>query len=344
MVNVQIRESEVEDVFAQYPRMMKDALGLEAEIFLVARQMLLPSGRIDLMYSHRSELLLIELKVVPCRQTFIEQIAGYRADMVALQSRDDFIDGDIRSILLCPDSTQHLNREAERQDIRIATYSPEEILLEFYQHAPLDTRNLSITPADHGIWRIGIINQTLSLATEMHTTTELSASSGLSPKTIGNRMRFAAQLGLAQREGQVLKLTSAGADYVQARDPLLPDQVLSKSQAKMLRRLILADPFFSGVTFGILTMIECIFELSRNTYPVPIELVSDQFINTAGLHYRWNSEKAIKKGVQMYTNYAADLGLVGKIGDNYFVTPSGLEFVLLLSMHKSLRLVETALH
>ena len=42
----------------------------------------------------------------------------------------------------------------------------------------------------------------------------------------------------------------------------------------------------------------------------------------------------------MYTNYEIDLGLVGKIGNNYFVTPSGLNFVLLLNMHKSLKLIE----
>lgn len=44
----------------------------------------------------------------------------------------------------------------------------------------------------------------------------------------------------------------------------------------------------------------------------------------------------------MYSNYAIDLGLVGKIGEHYFVTPGGLNFVLLLNMHKSLKLIENA--
>ena len=49
----------------------------------------------------------------------------------------------------------------------------------------------------------------------------------------------------------------------------------------------------------------------------------------------------MRKGVRMYTNYAIDLGLVGKVGNNYFVTPCGLNFVLLLNMHKSLKLIES---
>ena len=87
-------------------------------------------------------------------------------------------------------------------------------------------------------------------------------------------------------------------------------------------------------------MAACIFELSKNTYPVPLELASRHFIAAAGLRYRWDTEKAIKHGVKMYSNYGADLGLVGRIGNTYFVTPSGLSFVLLLNMHKSLALIE----
>ena len=74
--------------------------------------------------------------------------------------------------------------------------------------------------------------------------------------------------------------------------------------------------------------------------PVNSEVISSHFISAAALRYRWDSEKAIGNGVRMYTNYAIDLGLVGKIGSNYFVTPSGVKFVLLLNMHKSLRLIE----
>ena len=65
-------------------------------------------------------------------------------------------------------------------------------------------------------------------------------------------------------------------------------------------------------------------------------------MGTAGLLDKWDSEKAKSKGVRMYTNYNIDLGLIGRISNHYFVTPSGLSFVLLLNMHRSLKLIESA--
>ena len=63
MTTVEVRESEIEDIFAQYPLLLRGVLKLSHDIFLVARQKILPSGRLDLVYSHLSDLLLIELKV-----------------------------------------------------------------------------------------------------------------------------------------------------------------------------------------------------------------------------------------------------------------------------------------
>ena len=94
------------------------------------------------------------------------------------------------------------------------------------------------------------------------------------------------------------------------------------------------------MTVGILTMAASIFELSKNTYPVPLDMVSPYFVAASGLRYRWTHGDAISHGIKMYSNYAIDLGLVGKIGNSYFVTPSGVNFVLLLNMHKSIKLIE----
>ena len=69
MTTVEVRESEIEDIFAQYPLLLRGVLKLSHDIFLVARQKILPSGRLDLVYSHLSDLLLIELKV----DSFVER-------------------------------------------------------------------------------------------------------------------------------------------------------------------------------------------------------------------------------------------------------------------------------
>ena len=168
----------------------------------------------------------------------------------------------------------------------------------------------------------------------------IAAAKGQSWRTVGNQLRLAQELGLVYRQGREVHLSACGQQYVEARDSLNPMDFVSSAQADIIRRFIIPNPFFSGATFGILTMAASIFELSKNTYPVPLHLVSRYFIDAAGLGYKWSSESAVRHGVRMYTNYAIDLGLVGKVGRSYFVTPSGLNFVLLLNMHKSLKLIE----
>jgi hypothetical protein len=57
------------------------------------------------------------------------------------------------------------------------------------------------------------------------------------------------------------------------------------------------------------------------------------------MHCRWSREKAINKGGANALELRRQAGLVGKIGDGCFVTPSGFKFVMLLNMHRSLRFI-----
>ena len=341
MTTVEVRESEIEDIFAQYPLLLRGVLKLSHDIFLVARQKILPSSRLDLVYSHLSDLLLIELKVEPFQKPFVKQVLDYKDDLISMQRRGEFIKGDVSAVLLCPRVAQGDSRFARDEGVKAIPYDPGEVLLEFYRNAPLDTRYLSVQPTDKGVWRIGIINESLYLADKYRTIQEIATERRQSPKTISNQLRLAEELGLIRKERRKVFLSSYGEQYVRARDSLSTPDSIAREQATVIRTFILSDPFFSGVTFGILTMASSIFELSKNTYPVPLEMVSRHFISAAGLRYRWDTEKAMRKGVRMYTNYAIDLGLVGKVGNNYFVTPCGLNFVLLLNMHKSLKLIES---
>jgi hypothetical protein len=42
----------------------------------------------------------------------------------------------------------------------------------------------------------------------------------------------------------------------------------------------------------------------------------------------------------MYSNYAAELGLLGKSGESLYLTPDGIRFILLLHLHKSLKMID----
>ena len=340
-MELEVRESEIEDVFAQYPELLKHILGVSGDIHLVARQKPLPSGRLDLMYAYSNHFLLVELKADIFKPIFVTQVLSYRRDLQSLQKRGAFIRADIVPYLLCPSPTAEAQELAKGQGVLLCPYDPAKVLLEFYRHAPLEMKYLSVVPTDKGVWRIGLINESMALASKLPTLQQIAKIKGSSVKTIGNQLRLAEELGLVRFEKRGASLSSFGNEFLEKRDGNLPQDTLSVAQAELIQRFVLSNPFFSGVTFGILTIVSCVFELSRNTYPVPRGLLSRHFINATGLHFRWNREKAINKGVRMYSNYAIDLGLLGKIGDCYFVTPSGLRFVLVLNMHKSLKFIES---
>ena len=340
MASIDVRESEIEDIFAQYPDQVRRVLNLSDDVFLVARQKILPSGRLDLVYSHLSELLLVELKVEAFQRSFVGQVLGYRNDLVSMQGKGQFPRGNVRPIILSPQVTRNDRQYAGQAGVDATTYDPGMVLSEFYRNAPLDVHYLSVQPSDVGVWRIGLANETVCMVKNYGTPQEIARHKGQSTRTIGNQLRLAEGLGLIVRSENRIRLSSHGERFVDVRDPITLSDVISHDQAAVVRDFLLSDPFFSGITFGIITLVGSTFELSKNTYPVPLELLARHFISAAGLSYKWDSEKAVRKGVRMYTNYAVDLGLVGKVGRHYYVTPSGLKFVLLLNMHKSLKLIE----
>jgi len=43
----------------------------------------------------------------------------------------------------------------------------------------------------------------------------------------------------------------------------------------------------------------------------------------------------------MYSNYGIDLGLLAKIGRVYYITPSGLRFIILLELNKQILFVNS---
>jgi len=340
MSQIEIRESEIEDIFAVYPDLLTEILGLKDDIFLIARQKILPSGRTDIIVGHLDDIILIELKVESFRRSFVKQILGYHSDLLRLQEQKKFVQGRIYPYILAPYFSNSDYEFASANGVSCKNYDPEAALKEFFDRAPLDTKCFSTVPTDKGVWRIGLINETLYLLNTGNQRGQIARQKNVSIKTIGNQLRLAEELGLIYREGRKYELTVFGKQYAAAKDSHLSKDTLSQEQSEVVRRFILSNPFYSGLTFGILTMIGSVFELSRNTYPVPLDLLSRHFISSSGLHFSWDKNKAINKGVRMYSNYAIELGLIGKIGNKYFVTPSGLNFVLLLNMHKSIKFIE----
>lgn len=345
-MSIKVQESQVEDALAIHPNIFADIVGIYSPISLLFRQRSLPSGRLDLLYAAGSELLLVELKVEPFRASFIKQVLGYADDLYALQEQDTLVQATIKPYLLCPSFSDRQFSECESAGVTPVTYSPEEVLKSFYARLQSIASFVSIKPRDHGIWNIHLINQVLYELIQPSDAARLAVQTKLSEKTIANKLRFARDLHLVRLgiEDNLWRLTDLGVKYVAERGAGIEANALSLAQRQLLRDHIIKTPFASPTIFGIYAIIECLFTLSRNSYPVEESVLLPYFRDTCGKQMEWKSPKAMMHGVEMFSNYAVELGLLAKADRQFLITPDGIRFVLLLQLHKGIAMVDALRH
>ena len=75
---LEIRESQIEDIFATQMDDVKSILSITESLTLIDRQRKVNSGRIDLLYLSSTSLHLLELKAVSSRKEFCTQTIGYK--------------------------------------------------------------------------------------------------------------------------------------------------------------------------------------------------------------------------------------------------------------------------
>ncbi len=335
-----VRESQVEDVLATYPQITQKVLGMEEELTLLARQKNLESGRLDLLFAAQNKLLLLELKVEDFKQEFIQQVKRYRDDLFALQRDGLLLSGTVEPFLLCPAFPDDGMRLCEQESVIPIEYSPSQVLEEFFIRLRASSPFITLKPIDSGLWHIYLINRVLySLATS-NDLEEVAAEAQLSVHTVRNHLRFAEQLCLVERVSEKFVLSKLGVQYVVSRDQYHPVDALSEEQAALIRDFIVRAPFASPTIFGIYQIIETVFNLARNTYPVPLDIVLPHFRDASGKRFEWQTKKSIYHGTRMYSNYAIELGLLAKMGDKLLITPSGIQFILMLQLHKGLQVID----
>ena len=339
-MEVKVRESQVEDVLATYPEVTQRLLGSQHELRLVARQMPLQSGRLDLLFSAGARLLLIELKVEPFKRDFLSQVKSYSRDLIDLQEEGSLVAAPIDLLLLCPEFTPSQEQLCFSEGVGPVSYSPEHVLMEFYQRLGSIASFISLRPSDHGLWNIHLIHRVLYSLPTHQSIPSLAKAIGLSAKSVGNHLRFAQELQLVTHRQQLFELTEVGEAYVAARDPEMPSGFTSEHQTEILRNFIIKDPFASPTIFGIYTLVEAVFALSRNGYPVPWDSLTAYFREASGKRFEWAASKTAYHGTRMYSNFAAELGLLGRIGHNLYLTPDGIRFILLLQLHKSIKMID----
>ncbi len=335
-----VRESQIEDVLATYPVIAKQVLGEAQEMHLLARQMTVGSGRIDLLFSAGGRLILVELKAVQAEDAHLSQIEGYRKDLEGLQADGRLIRAPLECVLLCPSFPAPLFARCGSAGVRAATYDIALVMQAFFQQLRSLSKFVSVRPSDHGIWNLHLINRTLQALETQDSIASIGRAVSLSARSVGNHLRFAAELRLVERRGRNYVLTELGGEYNARADGASASAQLSEGQAECLRNFIVRDPFASPAVFGIYTMVDAVFTLARNTYPVTQAVLLPFFRDSCGKLMEWTSPTTAHHGVGMYSNYAADLGLLAVVGKDFYLTPDGLRFILLLQLHKSLQMVE----
>lgn len=335
-----IRESQIEDIFAIYPIIFCESVGLKEDASLLFRQYTLPSGRLDLLFAAADKLVLVELKVEPFEDDFIGQLGQYVKDLADLQQKGLLIEAPIKAYLLCPVISHNQKEKCQENGILAVQYSPDEVLAAFFQRLRPIVNFITIKPSDHGLWNIHLINKTIYTLASLSQVSSIAAHLGKSPKTVSNQLRFAEELCLVTSLKSRYYLTDLGNKFVLSKDKGYPDDYLSEQQAAMIRDFIIKDPFKTSTIFGIYVMAESVFTLARNHYPVSIDLLYEYFRDTCGKHFQWSTEKTLLHGTRMYSNYCIELGLLGKFGDKLFLTPEGFRFILLLQLHKAIKVVD----
>jgi hypothetical protein len=340
-IELHIRESQIEDILVMYPEIAARVLGENSDITPVVRQKSLPSGgRLDIVYIAGNRFLLIELKVEAFVSTFLQQVLEYQQDLSALQSLDQFPAGVIEPFLLVPSIRDAQRKACEDAGVKVIEYSPPQVLEAFHERMRGTTSFLSLKPVDHGIWNLGLLICPLLRLSQGKKPVEIADELGIEHKTLNNRFRLAKDLTLLQGETRKVSLSELGEEFIQRIDPQTGFDSISDAQAELLRNFIARSPFDSAAIFGIYNIVDAVWSLSRNTYPVGIDLLSPYFRDAVGKNLDWKTNKALSNGVRMYSNYAIELGLLGRVNNLFYLTPAGSGFILLLQLHKSVNFVD----
>lgn len=339
----EVRESAVEDALATYPDILAKTLGLRAPIKIIGRQLQLPNGRLDLLALCEDRLDLIELKVEPFKKEFLAQVASYRTDIEHLQKGGELPSSHLDVYLLVPFCLDGDAKACEAKQVKLIAYSPARVLEAFFSSFSEIAPFVALRPMDYGVWNIRLINRVIYALPERNTIAQLRALSGLTASTVSNLLKLGQELKLVSRLGKHFVLTDLGASYVQARDSSLPVNALSEGQTELLRTYIVKDPFASRTIFGVFSLVEAVFSLARNIYPVSFDELVTYYKYTVGKKTTWVTQRSAIYGCREHSNFAIELGLIARSGDSVFITPAGVRFVLLLQLHKGIKLVD-ALH
>jgi hypothetical protein len=184
-------------------------------------------------------------------------------------------------------------------------------------------------PIDIGIWNIHLINKFIFDLQSVTSIKKLQTQYIGAAKSLYNKIKFSSEFNLIDwtPNTDYIVLSEMGKKYIALKDAECFDR-LSEKQAVLLRNYVMQNPYSSAIVLGIASLVESVFSLSKNTYPVAIAQLTKYFTYYSGKIYDWKTDKSQFHGVKMYSNYAIELGLIAKTDNHVFLTPDGFKFVI----------------
>ena len=219
-------------------------------------------------------------------------------------------------------------------------YKPEVILSRYYENFKELSSFLKIQSGDFGVVRLGLLKNTLFHLGEGLSIKEICRLEVKSEKTIRNKFSVAYHLNLVSKFKSNFFLTDLGSSFVELDDKISDDR-LNQNQIDLISDFINENPFYSPITYTIYSLIESVFILSKTSYPVPKDSLKDYFVKSVGKGSTWRMPRARETATYIFSNYASELEYLVKVNNEFFLTPKGIQAILLLQLNRSIKLIET---
>lgn len=285
-------------------------------------------------------MLLIELKTAPFYKEVVTQINNYETDLLVLQNQNKLIKSRIRKIVVVTGARENDYKVCKENRIDLVIYKPEIILSKYYENFKELSSFLKIQSGDYGVVRLGLIKNTLNYLAEGVGVKEICKLENKSEKTIRNKISVAQLLNLVSKFKNNFYLTDLGNQFVELGEKTVDDR-LSQEQIELLSNSIKENPFFSSITYTIFSLIETVFVLSKNSYPVSKESVKDYFVKLVGKTETWRAPRAKETATYIFSNYACELEFLVKVNNEFYITLKGIQAILLLQLNRSIKLIES---
>ncbi|WP_140408916.1 PDDEXK family nuclease [Natronolimnobius baerhuensis] len=346
-------ERSIEDILAQSPSILASIIDVEAnELIPVARQQSLPSGRTDLVYLAGNDIILIELKVVKATEDHVNQLSAYVHDCQNKGTEPAFAkDRNLRPILLAPQIPSDVRSSCTDSDLEPITYELSHVLEEYQETLFADLAHFQVKGVVTSVAGLSLINRYLEfLASRQGPVTVSEAAveydyigkgSSNNPESRVRNFRKAGKgLELVQTTQEGMILTERGEEYVAGGDYENQPWNVTADQADTLIDLLYEKPFHSDLTYSLVALLESVFELSKNSHPVPRDQVEDWYASKVGKRDSWG-ERTRTDVVRWLSTYLDELGLLSRVDRQFYITPEGFQLISYVMIDKGKAMIRS---